>query len=181
MEGKLRHNRKYHQRPSRELNPGYWQTRLSGVLPLSHQTSDVTSQLVWQFYPLWDKCEECVFLVQTKGRRERKRETKRRERRKGNEKGKGKLEVKLSQKRKKSQTPQLGIEPGAPANAADALLLSHRDKRHHQRQFVWNIIRSASTSQHRHRPVPTCSWLTHFTRGTRHGRHCASRMDWKNN
>ena len=25
-----------------------------------------------------------------------------------------------------------GIEPGTPANAADALPLSHRDKRHHQ-------------------------------------------------
>ena len=39
----------------------------------------------------------------------------------GKEKGKGKLEVKLWQKRKKSQTPQPGIEPGTPANAADAL------------------------------------------------------------
>ena len=40
--------------------------------------------------------------------------------------------MKLWQKRKKSQTPQPGIEPGTPANAADALPLSHRDKRHHQ-------------------------------------------------
>ena len=43
----------------------------------------------------------------------------------GKEKGKGKLEVRLWQKRKKSQTPQPGIEPGTPANAADALPLSH--------------------------------------------------------
>ena len=35
--------------------------------------------------------------------------------------------MKLWQKRKKSQTPQPGIEPGTPANAADALPLSHRD------------------------------------------------------
>ena len=47
-------------------------------------------------------------------------------------KGKGKLKVKLWQKRKKSQTPQPGIEPGTPANAADALPLSYRDKRYHQ-------------------------------------------------
>ena len=66
-------------------------------------------------------------LSQTKGRRERERERKR----KGKEKGKGKLEVKLWQKRKTSQTPQPGIEPGTPANAADALPLS-RDTRHHQ-------------------------------------------------
>ena len=32
----------------------------------------------------------------------------------------------------KSQTSQPGIEPGTPANAVDALPLSHRDKRHHQ-------------------------------------------------
>ena len=38
--------------------------------------------------------------------------------------------MKLWQKRKKSQTPQPGIEPGTPANAADALPLSHRDKRY---------------------------------------------------
>ena len=47
-------------------------------------------------------------------------------------KEKGKLEVILWQKQKKSQTPQLKIEPGTPANAADALPLSHWDKRHHQ-------------------------------------------------
>ena len=35
----------------------------------------------------------------------------------------------------KSQTPQPGIEPGTPANAADALPLSHGDKRHHQPGF----------------------------------------------
>ena len=40
--------------------------------------------------------------------------------------------MRLWQKRKKPQTPQPGIEPGTPANAADALPLSHRDKRHHQ-------------------------------------------------
>ena len=40
--------------------------------------------------------------------------------------------MKLWQKRKKSQTPQPGIEPGTPASAPDALPLSHRDKRHHQ-------------------------------------------------
>ena len=51
---------------------------------------------------------------------------------KGKEKGKGKLEVKRLQKRKKSQTPQLGIKPETQASVADALLLSHRDKRHHQ-------------------------------------------------
>ena len=59
------------------------------------------------------------FLAQTKGRRELERERKR----KGKEKGKGELEVKLWQKRKKSQTPQPGIEPGTPANTADALPL----------------------------------------------------------
>ena len=75
------------------------------------------------------------FLAQTKGRREKERERKRKGKGKeeeGKEKGKGKLEVKLWQKRKKSQTPQPGIEPGTPANAADALPLSHRDKRYHQ-------------------------------------------------
>ena len=60
--------------------------------------------------------------------RERKRKGKKEE----GKGGKGKLEVKLWQKQKKSQTPQPGIEPGTPANAADALPLSHRDKRHHQ-------------------------------------------------
>ena len=70
---------------------------------------------------------------QTQGRRERKRKGKEEdEKERGRERGKGKLEVKLWQKRKKSQTPQPGIEPGTPANAADALPLSHRDKRHHQ-------------------------------------------------
>ena len=43
-------------------------------------------------------------------------------------------------------------------------------------QFVWNFIRSASTSQHRHHPMPT----SNVARGTSHGRHCASRTDWKN-
>ena len=72
-------------------------------------------------------------LAQTKGRRERKRKGKEEEgKERGRERGKGKFEVKLWQKRKKSQTPQPGIEPGTPANAADALPLSHRDKRHHQ-------------------------------------------------
>ena len=74
-----------------------------------------------------------VFKAQTKGRRERKRKGKEEEgKERGRERGKGKLEVKLWQTRKKSQTPQPGIEPGTPANAADALPLSHRDKRHHQ-------------------------------------------------
>ena len=73
------------------------------------------------------------FKAQTKGRRERKRKEKEEEEKeRGKESGEGKLEVKLWQKRKKSQTPQPGIEPGTPANAADALPLSHRDKRHHQ-------------------------------------------------
>ena len=73
------------------------------------------------------------FLAQTKGRREKDRERKRKgKEEEGKEKGKGKLEVKLWQKRKKSQTPQPGIEPGTPANAADALPLSHREKRYHQ-------------------------------------------------
>ena len=86
--------------------------------------------------------------------RERKKKGKEEE---GKEKGKGKLEVKLWQKRKKSQTPQPGIESGTPANAADALPLSHRDKRYHQPwcSLFWNFIRSASTSQHRHHPMPT--------------------------
>ena len=80
-----------------------------------------------------DKCEEWNFKAQTKGRRERKRKGKEEEaKERGKERGKGKLEVKLWQKRKKSQTPQPGIEPGTPANAADALPLSHQDKRHHQ-------------------------------------------------
>ena len=109
----------------------------------------------------WDKCEDAFFfffLAQTKGRREKQRERKRKgKEEEGKEKGKGKLEVKLWQKRKKSQTPQPGIEPGTPANAADALPLSHRDKQYHQpcMEFVWNFIRSASTSQHRHLPMPT--------------------------
>ena len=77
--------------------------------------------------------KECNFNAQTQGRRERKRKGKKEdEKERGRERGKGKLEVKLWQKRKKSQTPQPGIEPGTPANAADALPLSHRDKRHHQ-------------------------------------------------
>ena len=71
---------------------------------------------------------EIIFKAQTKGRREEEEEGKER----GRERGKGILEVKLGQKRKKSQTPQPGIEPGTPANAADALPLGHRDKRHHQ-------------------------------------------------
>ena len=89
----------------------------------------------------------CLFLkhkrkVEGRGRgRERKMKGKKEEEGK---RGKGKLEEKLWQKRKKSQTPQPGIEPGTPANAADALPLSHRDKRHHQ-LFVRNFIRSAST------------------------------------
>ena len=54
--------------------------------------------------------------VEGRGRgKERKRKRKRKK-----EEGKGgggrKLEVKLWQKRKKSQTPQPGIEPGTPAN-----------------------------------------------------------------
>ena len=59
------------------------------------------------------------FLAQTKGRREREGERKRKGRKRTG-KEKGKWEVKLWQKRKKSQTPQPGIEPGTPANAADA-------------------------------------------------------------
>ena len=59
-----------------------------------------------------------VFNAQTQGRRERKRKGKEEdEKEREREKGKGKLEVKLWQKRKKSQTPQPGIEPGTPANA----------------------------------------------------------------
>ena len=60
-------------------------------------------------------------------RRKRKRKGKKEE-----ERRERKLEVKLWQKRKKLQTPKPGIEPGTPANAADALPLSNRDKRHHQ-------------------------------------------------
>ena len=72
--------------------------------------------------------------VEGRGRgRERKRKGKKEEgKERGRERGKGKLEVKLWQKRKKLQTPQPGIEPGTPANGADALPLSHRDKRYHQ-------------------------------------------------
>ena len=66
----------------------------------------------------------------SKGEEEERKGRGRERKRKG--KGEGKLEVKLWQKRKKSQTPQPVIEPGTPANAADALPLSHRDKRHHQ-------------------------------------------------
>ena len=65
------------------------------------------------------------FLAQTKGRRERERKGERR-------KGKGNWKWSFGRNGKKSQTPQPGIEPGTPANAADALPLSHRDKRHHQ-------------------------------------------------
>ena len=75
------------------------------------------------------------FKAQTKGRRERKRKGMKEEwKERGRERGKGTLELKLWQKRKKSQTPQPGIEPGTPANAADALPLSHRDKRHQELQ-----------------------------------------------
>ena len=47
-------------------------------------------------------------------------------------KKKGKLEAKLWQKWKKSQTPKPEIKSRTPANVADTLPLSHRDKRHHQ-------------------------------------------------
>ena len=59
--------------------------------------------------------------------RERKRKGKK-------EEGKGEKEIgsEALAETEKSQTPQPGIEPGTPANAADALPLSHRDKRHHQ-------------------------------------------------
>ena len=80
----------------------------------------------------------CVFLAQTKGRREKERERKR----KGKEEegkgrgGKGEREREIGSEAladtEKSQTPQPGIEHGTPANAADALQLSHRDKRYHQ-------------------------------------------------
>ena len=66
--------------------------------------------------------------VEGRGRgKERKRKRKK-------EEGKGGKEIgsEALAERKKSQTPQPGIEPGTPANAADALPLSHRDKRHHQ-------------------------------------------------
>ena len=75
----------------------------------------------------WDKCEDAFFSANERSKGEGKGKEE-----EGKEKGKGKLEVKLWQKRKKSQTPQPGIEPGTPANAADALPLSHRDKRYHQ-------------------------------------------------
>ena len=91
-----------------------------------------------------------AFFAQTKGRRERERERQR----KGKEKGKRRLEVKLWQKRKKSQTTMPGIEPGNQANAANALPLSHPEERHHQPVFS-KFILSASTSQHRHYPIPT--------------------------
>ena len=79
------------------------------------------------------------FLAQTKGRREKERERKRKgKEEEGKEKGKGEREREIGSEAlaetEKSQTPQPqpGIEPGTPANAADALPLSHRDKRYHQ-------------------------------------------------
>ena len=59
----------------------------------------------------WGKCEEFVLSASktSKGM--------------GKWKEKGNLEVKLWLKRKKSQTPKLGIEPGTSANVADALPL----------------------------------------------------------
>ena len=70
-----------------------------------------------------------VFLAQTKCRREMEKERKRRERRKG--KGNWKWSFGRNGS-KKLQTPQPGIEPGTPANAADVLPISHRDKRYRQ-------------------------------------------------
>ena len=65
-------------------------------------------------FSLWDNCEGCVFSANERWEGERKGKE---------EEGKGErereLEVKLWQKRKKSQTPQLGTKPGTPANAAD--------------------------------------------------------------
>ena len=94
----------------------------------------VVTVLFGKFFLLNGINAKMRFLAQTKGRREKERERKRKKGKEeeGKEKGKGKLEVKLWQKRKKSQTPQPGIEPGTPANAADAPPLSHRDKRYHQ-------------------------------------------------
>ena len=57
----------------------------------------------------------------SKGEEDERKGRGRERKRKGKGGGGGKLEVKLWQKRKKSQTPQPGIEPGTPANAADAL------------------------------------------------------------
>ena len=83
-------------------------------------------------------CGQCFLLtgseltgdtfMRCKQRVERRGKGRGRETRKG--KGKGKRS--FGRNGNTSQTPQPGIEPGTPANAADALPLSHRDKRHHQ-------------------------------------------------
>ena len=67
---------------------------------------------------------ELTMVAQMKGRREKEREKKRKR------KGKEKMEIgseALAETEKKSQTPQPEIEPGTPANVADAQPLSHRD------------------------------------------------------
>ena len=68
-------------------------------------------------------------ILKRKRKVEGRGKERKRKRKKEEGKGEGKLEVKLWQKRKKSQTPQPGIEPGTPANAADALPLKFLLKR----------------------------------------------------
>ena len=74
-----------------------------------------------------------------------------------------------------SQTPQPGIEPGTPANAVDALPLSHRDKRHHQP--VCLTILSALPPLH-NKGIIHCPQPNPLRSGEGegcHGRHCAPR------
>ena len=62
----------------------------------------------------------------------------------------------------KSQTPKPGIELGTPANAAHALRLSHRDKRHHQP--VWLTILSTLPPLH-NRGIIQCPQTNPFCSG----------------
>ena len=82
------------------------------------------------------------FLAQTKGPKgegkgkEEEWKRGRERKRKGNEEvGKGERESEIGSEAladtEESQTPQSGIKPGTLSNLADALPLSHRDKRHH--------------------------------------------------
>ena len=82
---------------------------------------------------------------------------------KGKEKGKGELEVKLWQKRKKLANAPAGNRTRDPSKRGWCSTIEPpRQAISPCSQFVWNFIRSASTSQHRHHPMPTYSWLTRF-------------------
>ena len=62
----------------------------------------------------------------------RKRNAEGRGKGRGRERRKGNWKSSVGRNEKKLQTPQPGIKPATPANAADALPMSHRDEQHHQ-------------------------------------------------